>query len=53
MALEADSGEDDSSLGNLIVKIHGSRTHAYIDGLLEYRLEVAPVLLVHLASAGI
>jgi hypothetical protein len=53
MALEADSGEDDSSLGGLIVKIHGSRTHAYTDGLLEYRLEIAPSQLVHLASAGI
>lgn len=53
MALEADSGEDDNSLGDFIVKIHGSRTHAYTDGLLEYRLEVAPAQLVHLASAGI
>ena len=53
MALEADSGEYDNSLGNLIVKIHGSRTHAYTDGLLEYRLKVAPVQLMHLASAGI
>jgi Holliday junction resolvase YEN1 len=53
MALEADSGEDDSSLGDFIVKIHGSRTHAYTDGLLEYRLEIAPAQLVYLASAGI
>ena len=53
MALEADSGEDDSNLGGLIVKIHGSRTHAYTDGLLEYRLEIAPSQLVHLTSAGI
>lgn len=53
MALEADSGEDDSSLADFIVKIHGSRTHAYTDGLLEYRLEIAPAQLVHLASAGI
>jgi hypothetical protein len=53
MALEADSGEDDSSRGDLIVKIHGSRTHAYTDGLLEYRLEISPVQLVQLASAGI
>ncbi|KAI0282757.1 PIN domain-like protein, partial [Russula aff. rugulosa BPL654] len=53
LALEADSGNDDGSLGDLVVKIHGSRTHAYTDGLLEYRLEVAPAQLVHLASAGI
>ena len=52
MALEADS-RDDGSFGDLIVKIHGSRTHAYTDGLLEYRLEIAPAQLVHLASAGI
>ncbi|KAF8494852.1 hypothetical protein F5888DRAFT_1713947 [Russula emetica] len=48
MALEGDSG-----LGDLIVKIHGSRTHAYTDGILEYRLEIAPAQLVHLACAGI
>ena len=53
LALEADSGDDDGNLGDLVVKIHGSRTHAYTDGLLEYRLEVAPAQLVHLASAGI
>ena len=53
LALGADSGDDDGGLGDLIVKIHGSRTHAYTDGLLEYRLEVAPAQLVHLASAGI
>jgi Holliday junction resolvase-like protein len=53
MALEVDSGEDDSSLGDLIVKIHASRMHAYTDGLLEYRLEIAPAQLVRLASAGI
>lgn len=52
MALEVDS-RDDSSFGDLVVKIHGSRTHAYTDGLLEYRLEIAPAQLVHLASAGI
>ena len=53
MTLEADSGEDDGGLGDLVVKIHGSRTHAYTDGLLEYRLEIAPAQLVYLASAGI
>jgi Holliday junction resolvase Gen1 C-terminal domain len=41
------------NLGDLIVKIHGSRTHAYTDGILEYRLEIAPASLVRLASAGI
>ena len=46
-------GEGDSGLRNLIVKIHSSRTHAYTDSILEYRLEVAPAQLVRLASAGI
>ncbi|KAN0137252.1 hypothetical protein V8E53_004962 [Lactarius tabidus] len=33
--------------------IHSSRTHAYTDSILEYRLEVAPAQLVRLAYAGI
>jgi Holliday junction resolvase YEN1 len=54
MALEADGEEDEGSgLRDLIVKIHSSRTHAYTDGILEYRLEIAPAPLVRLASAGI
>jgi hypothetical protein len=54
MGLGAHStGDGDGSLRELIVKIHGSRMHAYTDGILEYRLEVAPAQLVHLASAGI
>ncbi|KAF8343748.1 hypothetical protein F5887DRAFT_918337 [Amanita rubescens] len=39
--------------GPLIVKIHSSRNHASTDGLLEYRLEVAPAQLVRLAESGI
>jgi len=53
MALEADNGEDDSSIGEFIVKIHGPRTHAYTDGLIEYRLEIAPAQPVHLVSVRI
>ncbi|KAI0289660.1 hypothetical protein BC826DRAFT_1098460 [Russula brevipes] len=54
MALEADGeGDEGSGLRDLIVKIHSSRTHAYTDGILEYRLEIAPAPLVRLASAGI
>jgi hypothetical protein len=53
MALRADNEDDDSDLRDLIVKIHSSRMHAYTDGILEYRLEVAPAQLVRLASAGI
>ncbi|KAI9435584.1 hypothetical protein H4582DRAFT_1970572 [Lactarius indigo] len=50
-----DTGGDGGGGGlqELIVKIHSSRTHAYTDSILEYRLEVAPAQLVHLASAGI
>ena len=50
IALEADNGEDDTSLGDLIVKMHGS--HIYTDGL-RHRPEIVPAQLVHLASAGI
>jgi Holliday junction resolvase YEN1 len=54
MGLGAHSTEDeDGGLRELIVKIHASRMHAYTDNILEYRLEVAPVQLVRLASAGI
>ena len=47
------TGEGDNGIQDLIVKIHSSRKHAYTDSILEYRLEVAPAQLVHLASAGI
>lgn len=42
-----------TGVDGLITKIHGSRSHAYTDSILEYRLEVAPAQLVCLASAGI
>ncbi|KAH9020156.1 PIN domain-like protein [Lactarius hengduanensis] len=44
---------DGGGLQELIVKVHSSRMHAYTDNILEYRLEVAPAQLVHLACAGI
>ena len=53
MALRSDGGDEESILKDLIVKIHGSRMHAFTDGILEYRLEIAPAQLVCLASAGI
>ncbi|KAG2143416.1 uncharacterized protein EDB93DRAFT_586831 [Suillus bovinus] len=37
----------------LIIKIHSSRRHASTDGILEYRLEIAPAQLVQLAGDGI
>jgi Holliday junction resolvase YEN1 len=46
-------GGGDDSLQELLVKIHSSRTHACTNLILEYRLEVVPVQLVHFASAGV
>jgi Holliday junction resolvase YEN1 len=37
----------------LITKIHSTRTHISTDGILEYRLEIAPAQLVRLVEAGI
>ncbi|KIJ67586.1 hypothetical protein HYDPIDRAFT_26013 [Hydnomerulius pinastri MD-312] len=37
----------------LIAKIIGSRTHVSTDGLLEYRIEIRPSILVQLATSGI
>lgn len=48
---ESDSEEDDEE--RLIVQVHSSRTHTSTDGLLEYRLEIAPKQLVRLAESGI
>ncbi|KJA13315.1 hypothetical protein HYPSUDRAFT_195818 [Hypholoma sublateritium FD-334 SS-4] len=48
---ESDSEEDGEE--RLIVKVHSSRTHTSTDGLLEYRLEIAPKQLVRLAESGI
>ncbi|KAH9010391.1 PIN domain-like protein [Lactarius pseudohatsudake] len=51
---DGDAGDGDAGgLRGLVVNIHGSRMHAYTDGILEYRLEVAPAQLVSLARAGI
>ncbi|KAL1688714.1 hypothetical protein GGG16DRAFT_126967 [Schizophyllum commune] len=44
----ADEGSDD-----MVLKIHSSRTHASTDGMLEYRLEVAPRALVRAAESGV
>lgn len=37
----------------LIIKIHSSRSHVSTDGLLEYRVEIAPAQLVRIAKLGI
>ena len=37
----------------LILKIHGTRTHLSTDGMLEYRLEIAPKQLVRMTESGI
>ncbi|EGN94841.1 hypothetical protein SERLA73DRAFT_30636, partial [Serpula lacrymans var. lacrymans S7.3] len=49
----SDSDDDDEDENPLIVKIHSSRAHASTDGILEYRLEVAPAQLVRLSEAGV
>ncbi|KAG5725110.1 Flap endonuclease GEN like protein [Termitomyces sp. T112] len=46
-----DSKEDDDK--RLIIKIHSERRHVSTDEILEYRLEIAPAQLVHLAQSGI
>ena len=48
---KGDSQSDDEE--PLIIKIHSARNHASTDGLLEYRLEIAPAQLVRLAELGI
>lgn len=44
--------EDDED-ERLIVRVHSSRTHTSTDGILEYRLEIAPAQLVRIAESGI
>ncbi|KAL6308878.1 PIN domain-like protein, partial [Sparassis latifolia] len=45
--------DDEEPADNLVVKIHSSRQHASTDGILEYRLEIAPQQLVHLCEEGV
>ncbi|KAG1791011.1 PIN domain-like protein [Suillus subaureus] len=45
--------ESEAEEDRLIVKIHSSRRHASTDGILEYRLEIAPAQLVQLAGDGV
>ncbi|KAH9916197.1 uncharacterized protein B0H18DRAFT_1087347 [Fomitopsis serialis] len=45
--------EDEDDEDKLIVKIHSSRQHASTDGVLEYRLEVAPAHLIRLSESGV
>ncbi|TFY70815.1 hypothetical protein EVG20_g2183 [Dentipellis fragilis] len=47
-----DSGSEDTP-DRLVVKIHSRRSHASTDGILEYRLEVAPAELVRQCNTGI
>ncbi|KZT24920.1 PIN domain-like protein, partial [Neolentinus lepideus HHB14362 ss-1] len=47
----SDSDEDDEE--RLIVKIHSERRHPSTDGVLEYRVEIAPAQLVRLSAAGV
>ncbi|KAG2344309.1 hypothetical protein BDR05DRAFT_910413 [Suillus weaverae] len=45
--------ESEAEEDRLIVKIHSWRRHASTDGILEYRLEIAPAQLVQLAGGGV
>jgi Holliday junction resolvase YEN1 len=49
----SDSEDEASPEERLILKIHGTRTHLSTDGILEYRLEIAPKQLVRMAESGI
>ncbi|EPQ53590.1 hypothetical protein GLOTRDRAFT_63186 [Gloeophyllum trabeum ATCC 11539] len=49
---DGDEDEDEDE-ERLIVKIHSTRAHASTDGILEYRLEIAPAQLVRLSAAGV
>ncbi|TFK37652.1 hypothetical protein BDQ12DRAFT_705822 [Crucibulum laeve] len=51
--LSDDSDIEKDSNEHLIVKIHSTRTHTSTDGILEYRLEIAPSTLVQIAESGI
>ncbi|KAF9460488.1 hypothetical protein BDZ94DRAFT_1238453 [Collybia nuda] len=46
---DCEEGEDE----RLIIKIHSSRNHVSTDGILEYRLEIAPAQLVRITVSGI
>ena len=50
---DSESEDEANAEERLILKIHGSRTHVSTDGMLEYRLEIAPKQLVRMAESGI
>ena len=50
---DSDSENEAGPEEKLILKIHGTRTHLSTDGMLEYRLEIAPKQLVRMAESGI
>jgi holliday junction resolvase YEN1 len=50
---DSDSENEADTEERLILKIHGTRTHVSTDGMLEYRLEIAPKQLVRMAESGI
>jgi Holliday junction resolvase YEN1 len=50
---EYNNTESEVEEDKLIRKIHSSRRHASTDGILEYRLEIAPAQFVQLARDGV
>ena len=53
MTLNSPDLSHDGDDERLIVKIHSTRCHSSTDGILEYRLEIAPAQLVRLTKSGI
>ncbi|KAF8890618.1 hypothetical protein BD779DRAFT_1671184 [Infundibulicybe gibba] len=53
MHISEDGDDTDETEQPLIVKIHSMRKHVSTDGILEYRLEIAPAQLVRIAESGI
>lgn len=53
LKLKDDDDEEEEEEHRLIQKIHSKRTHASTDGVLEYRLEIAPAQLVKMTEAGV
>ncbi|TFK47260.1 hypothetical protein OE88DRAFT_832970 [Heliocybe sulcata] len=45
--------DEDEEEERLIIKIHSERRHPSTDGILEYRLEIAPAQLARLSAAGV
>ena len=50
---DSDSESQADKEERLILKVHGTRSHLSTDGMLEYRIEIAPKQLVRMTESGI